>query len=57
VYVAVEPCLVQSCAPSGGCADCVRRVFSEFVGAGNGVMAGICSHFGRSLVTSMVLEV
>jgi hypothetical protein len=34
---------VQSCEPGGGCASCVRRVCTEFVGAGNGVLAGICS--------------
>jgi hypothetical protein len=46
VYAAVEPCLVQSCAPSGGCADGERRVCTEFVGAGNSVLPGICSRFG-----------
>jgi hypothetical protein len=38
VYAAVEPCLVQKCAPSGGCADGERRVCTEFVGTGNGVL-------------------
>jgi hypothetical protein len=44
VYAAVEPCLVQSCAPSGGCADGERRVGTEFVGTGNGVLADVCGN-------------
>jgi hypothetical protein len=28
---------MQSCAPAGGCADCVRRVRAEFVGTGDSV--------------------
>jgi hypothetical protein len=35
---------VQSCAPAGGCADCVRHVCTEFVGTGNSVLADVCGN-------------
>jgi hypothetical protein len=34
---------MQSCAPAGGCADCVRRVCTEFV-TGNSVLAHVCGN-------------
>jgi hypothetical protein len=33
---------MQSCAPAGGGADCVRRVCVKFVGTGNSVLADVC---------------
>lgn len=35
---------MQSCAPAGGCADCVRRVRTEFVGTGDSVLAHVCGN-------------
>ena len=62
VCEAVKPCSRAwcSCAPGGGCADCVRRVCAEFVGNGDivfwltgvamyGCAAPMCALYGVSL--------